>query len=84
MMKTMPEEIACFGETINFTKPGEQAFISHTKKDQEFCGVIEKAIKDVGFRSFRTSFEELKRPEWKSIQKEINNANVLILVLGRN
>jgi hypothetical protein len=74
--------MACYGETYSFTKKGVQAFISHTKKDKDFCDIIDKAIKDVGFKRFRASFEEIQRPEWKSIQNEMNKSNVLILAVG--
>jgi hypothetical protein len=76
------KQVALYGETYTFTKLGFQAFISHTKKDEEFCDVIDDAIEKIGFKRFRASFEKIEPPEWKSIRNEMNNSNVLILAVG--
>ena len=78
-----PKLTAHYGETYVSTKPGFQAFISHTKKDAEFCNIIDDAIEKIGFKRFRASLEEIQRPEWKTIRNELNNSNVLILVVGK-
>lgn len=74
---------AISGETYSFTKPGFQAFLSHTGKDSDFCNIIDDAIKKIGFKVFRASLEERQYPQWKWIQDAMNNSNVLILAVGK-
>jgi hypothetical protein len=60
-----------------------QTFISHSKYDKEFCNAFDSACASVGLKRFRSEFENIERPPWKTIKKEINKSNALFLLLGK-
>jgi len=58
-------------------------FISHSKYDREFCNSFDAACARVGLRSFRSEFENIEKPEWKSIKREIKKSKALFLLVGK-
>jgi hypothetical protein len=60
-----------------------QVFISHSKYDKEFCDRFDSACARVGLKSFRSEFEDIEKPAWKTINKEIKKSNALFLLVGK-
>ena len=61
----------------------EQIFLSHTRQDIEFVNIVSRSCTDAGLFPYRAEFNDLERPEWKSIKKEMQKSCALILVGGR-
>jgi hypothetical protein len=61
-----------------------QLFISHTKRDKEFCDSFESMTNRVGgFRVFRSEFEQVVPPAWKTIKKAISESTAIFLLVGK-
>ena len=60
-----------------------QLFMSHTKKDKEFCDRFDIQAARVGVRIFRSEFEEIKPPAWKTIKENIDASDALFLLVGK-
>jgi hypothetical protein len=60
-----------------------QVFISHTKLDSECCDKFDSAASRVGLRVFRSEFEKMESPAWKTIKDEINKSSALFLLVGK-
>lgn len=60
-----------------------QVFISHSKYDKEFCNYFDSACASVGLKRFRSEFENIEKPAWKTIKKEIGKSNALFLLVGK-
>jgi len=60
-----------------------QVFLSHTKLDEESCAKFDSLAARVGLRVFRSEFETIRAPAWKTIQHEINNSAALFLLVGK-
>lgn len=60
-----------------------QVFMSHTKLDEEFCDRFESAAPRVGIKVFRSEFETIKSPAWKTIKKEMNKSSAMFLLVGK-
>jgi hypothetical protein len=60
-----------------------QIFISHSKYDKEFCNAFDSACASVGLKRFRSEFENIEKPAWKTIKKEIKKSNALFLLVGK-
>jgi hypothetical protein len=48
-----------------------QVFMSHTKLDGECCDRFDSAAARVGLKVFRSEFETIQSPAWKTIKDEI-------------
>lgn len=61
-----------------------QIFLSHTKKDREFCDLLDTRIfaRNAEIKGFRSEFEEIEKPEWKMIKDEINKSCALFFLVG--
>lgn len=46
-----------------------QLFMSHTKLDENFCDKFDRAAARVCVKVFRSEFEEIKPPAWKTRKK---------------
>ena len=42
----------------------EAIFVSHSKRDVEYCDVFDRAVARVGIRAFRSEFETITPPAW--------------------
>lgn len=62
-----------------------QIFLSHTKKDREFCDSLDTRIfaRNAEIKGFRSEFEEIEKPEWKTIKDEINKSCALFFLVGK-
>ena len=58
-------------------------FMSHTKLDSEFCDRFDIASARVGVRVFRSEFETIKPPAWKTIKKQIGKSSAMFLLVGK-
>ncbi len=61
-----------------------QIFLSHTKKDKKFCDLLGTRIfaRNEEIKYFRSEFEEIKEPGWKTIKDEINKSCTLFFLVG--
>lgn len=61
-----------------------QVFLSHTKKDKNFCDAFDRVCaRVVGVGSFRSEFESITVPHWKTIKKAIDESVALFFLVGR-
>jgi len=60
-----------------------QVFISHTKKDEEFCDVFDRVAARVGVKAFRSEFEAIENPAWKTIRDAINSSVAVFFLVGK-
>lgn len=60
-----------------------QIFLSHTKRDSSFCNTFDTIASRVGIKVFRSEFEDIKSPPWKTIKDAIAQSNVLFLLVGK-
>jgi hypothetical protein len=60
-----------------------QVFVSHSHKDVEFCDIFDRACARVGVKAFRSEFESIELPAWKTITKNIRKSRALFLLFGR-
>lgn len=56
--------------------------MSHTKLDRKCCDEFDIAASRVGLKVFRSEFETIKSPAWRTIKDEINKSNALFLLVG--
>ncbi|MFZ3384812.1 MAG: hypothetical protein WA144_12890 [Candidatus Methanoperedens sp.] len=59
-----------------------QIFISHTKKDREFCNSFDTVVARVGIKAFRSEFEDIEKPAWRTIKDAINNSVAIFFLVG--
>ena len=60
-----------------------QVFMSHTKLDKKCCDKFDSAAARVGVKVFRSEFETLESPAWKTIKDAINKSSALFLLVGK-
>jgi hypothetical protein len=60
-----------------------QVFISHTKDDVEFCDRFDRACARVGLRAFRSEFETIEIPQWKTIKEAMDKSVAMFLLVGK-
>lgn len=58
-------------------------FLSHTRLDKEFCNKFDNAAASEGVKRFRSEFETLEVPAWKTIKREIELSSALFLLVGK-
>lgn len=58
-------------------------FISHTKKDKKFCDEFDIIVARVGIPAFRSEYEDIKPPAWKTIRNAINNSVAVFFLVGK-
>lgn len=58
-------------------------FMSHTKLDEDFCNRFDIAAARVGIRVFRSEFEEIKPPAWKTIKNKMSRSSAMFLMVGK-
>jgi len=61
----------------------DSIFLSHTRKDKEFCDRFDNACATIGIRRFRSEFESLGTPAWARIKAEMNQSIALFLLVGK-
>ena len=60
-----------------------QVFLTHTKKDEEFCDKFDNICAGVGIRRFRSEFEKISKPSWRKIKEEMNKSTALFFLIGK-
>ena len=60
-----------------------QLFMSHTKLDKDFCDRFDIMAARVGVKVFRSEFEKIKPPAWKTIKRAMDNSSALFLLVGK-
>ena len=60
-----------------------QVFVSHTKDDKAFCDMFDVACARVGLRAFRSEFETIEIPQWKTIKEAMKNSIAMFLLVGK-
>ena len=60
----------------------KQVFVSHTKKDERFCDSFDSVCARVGTIAFRSEFEKMSRPAWKTIKEAMNNSIAMFFLVG--
>jgi len=60
-----------------------QVFISHTKLDKEFCDRFDNACARIGVKAFRSEFETIKPPAWKTVRDAMNRSSAMFLLVGK-
>ena len=60
-----------------------QVFVSHTKKDEKFCDQFDRVCARVGIKAFRSEFETISTPAWKTIKEAINKSIALFFLVGK-
>ena len=58
-------------------------FMSHTKLDRKFCDRFDTAAARVGVKVFRSEFETIEFPAWKTIRDEMDKSSALFLLVGK-
>ena len=58
-------------------------FVSHTKRDKDFCNRFDVAVARVGLRAFRSEFESIKSPAWETIKEQVTNSCAMFLLVGK-
>jgi len=57
--------------------------MSHTKLDGKFCDRFDNAAASVGVSRFRSEFETIKPPTWKTIKKQMDRSSAMFLLVGK-
>jgi len=60
-----------------------QIFVSHTKKDAQFCDILDRVCARVGLKAFRSEFEKIELPAWKTIKDAMDKSIAMFLLIGR-
>lgn len=60
-----------------------QVFLSHTKLDKDWCDQFDIMAARVGLKVFRSEFESIDAPAWKTIRNEIARSSALFLLVGK-
>jgi hypothetical protein len=60
-----------------------QIFVSHTKKDEQFCDKFDRIFaREEKIKAFRSEFEDINPPAWTTIKDAINDSTALVLLVG--
>ncbi len=65
------------------SKKQVQLFLSHTKKDKDFCDRFDNIAARVGIKVFRSEFSDLEKPNWHAIRIEMNRSRAMFLLVGK-
>ena len=58
-------------------------FVSHTKKDKKFCDEFDSVCARVGIKAFRSEYEDITKPAWKTIKEEMNKSVAMFFLVGK-
>lgn len=61
-----------------------QIFVSHTRLDKQTYDKFDVAAARVGIKVFRSEYETLVPPAWKTIRDEIERSSALFLLVGQS
>jgi len=60
----------------------KQVFVSHTQRDMDFCDAFDRVCASVGIKRFRSEFESISPPAWKTVKEAMNNSIALFFLVG--
>lgn len=60
-----------------------KVFISHSKLDKNYCDSFQKACECAGLKFFRSELENIEKPPWKTLKRQISQSPVLFLLIGK-
>ena len=60
-----------------------KVFISHSRLDKNYCDSFESVCNWARIKSFRSEFENIEKPPWKTLKREISQSPVLFLLIGK-
>jgi len=60
-----------------------QVFLSHTKDDGKFLDDFDRVVARVGIRAFRSEFETIEIPQWKTIKEAMGKSIAMFLLVGK-
>ena len=60
-----------------------RVFMSHTKLDYDFCNRFMAVAASEGIKPFRSEFEEIKSPSWKTIKEQMDASSAMFLLVGK-
>ena len=60
-----------------------QLFMSHTKRDKDFCDRFDTVAVRVGVKVFRSELEDIKAPAWQTIKEEMGKSSAMFLLVGK-
>jgi hypothetical protein len=58
-------------------------FMSHSRLDKKYCDAFQKACESIGFKVFRSEFENIEKPPWETLKRQISQSPVLFLLIGK-
>lgn len=58
-------------------------FMSHTKLDKEFCDRFDVVAARVGVKVFRSEYETIENPAWKTIKEQMDVSSAMFLLVGK-
>ena len=61
----------------------KQVFVSHTKKDEQFCNEFDRVCARVGMIAYRSEDETISKPAWKTIKKEMKKSIAMFFLVGK-
>ena len=61
----------------------KQIFLSHTKKDKEFCDTFDNVCAREGIKCFRSEYEKIPRPAWKTIREAMKKSFAMFFLVGQ-
>ena len=61
-----------------------KVFESHTKLDNDFCDVFDRACARVGIDAFRSEYESIEPQAWQTIRNELRQSKALFLLVGKS
>ena len=59
-----------------------QIFLSHTKRDEDCCDRFDRTAVREGITVFRSEFENIESPAWRTIKNQIGKSRALFLMVG--
>lgn len=59
-----------------------QVFLSHTKDDRKFLDDFDRVVARVGIKAFRSEFETIEIPQWKTIKEAMEKSVAMFLLVG--
>jgi len=60
-----------------------KVFMSHSRLDKNYCDAFQKACESIGFKVFRSEFENIEKPPWETLRRLISQSPVLFLLIGK-
>jgi hypothetical protein len=57
--------------------------MSHSRLDKNYCDSFQKACESVNLKFFRSELENIEKPSWKTLKKEISQSTALFLLIGK-